>query len=129
MRKIAKFSLLMLGISLIIATPRISTASDYLSFSIGGPGYRFSYHGRGPYYGPRPYGDYRTYLRNRGRYGGYYGNPPYYAYPPFSGYGGYRGYRGTRGYRWHRRFNTHPGQAGFGARHGQGHRPGSHRLF
>ena len=109
MRKIIVLSLLLLSVPLSAATPRLATASSYISFGIIGPGYHMGY---GHHYGYRPYGGYRTYRGHRGHYGGYHGGRSHFGHRSYSRHRGHRGRRSGHGL---------GGYNGFGARHGRGY--------
>jgi hypothetical protein len=91
--KIALAAALVTGAAMITAAP---ASAQSFGFSLGGPGYSFSY-GYPGYYGYPAYG----------YYGGYYGRPYYYSGPRYRYYsrphysGRYYG-RAYRGYRHHR---------------------------
>ena len=80
MHKLYPFCLLLAGTA--IATVFPAEASSYFSFSIGGPGYHFSYGYSGGYARPHHYYGYKRYRRHPS----YYGYKRYYRHPYYHGY-------------------------------------------
>ena len=93
LQKIAIGAVLMTGATIATAAP---AAAQSFGFSIGGPGYGFSYNSGYPYYGGPAYYGRPVYYGPPAYYYGYprayYGRPYYYNARPYYGRP-FRGYR------------------------------------